>query len=90
MHAADAAERGRVGGSPVKVYNRSGEVRCLLEISGRTRRGVVVLPKGIWAHNTLNGATSNALCPDSLTDVAGGACFNDARVQVEPVDGNAR
>ena len=47
------------------------------------RDGVVVLPKGIWSHNTENGATSNALCPDTLTDVGGGACFNDARVEIE-------
>jgi len=33
--------------------------------------------------STLNGSTSNALVPDSLTDIAGGACFNDARVQIE-------
>ena len=29
-----------------------------------------------------NGSTSNALVPDSLTDLGDGACFNDARVQV--------
>ncbi len=46
------------------------------------RPGVVVLPKGLWSHHTLNGATANALAPDSLTDLGGGACFNDARVQV--------
>jgi hypothetical protein len=32
--------------------------------------------------NTLNGMTGNALVPDSLADLGGGACFNDARVQV--------
>jgi hypothetical protein len=30
----------------------------------------------------LNGATSTALIPDALTDIGGGACFNDARVEV--------
>ena len=44
---------------------------------------MVFLPKGIWDHNTLNGATSNALVPDTLNDLGGGASFNDARVQVE-------
>jgi formylmethanofuran dehydrogenase subunit D len=47
------------------------------------RPGVVYLPKGIWSHNTLNGATACALAPDTLTDLGGGACFNDARVQVQ-------
>jgi len=45
--------------------------------------GVVVLPKGLWAKHTGNGATANALAPDSLTDLGGGACFNDARVEIE-------
>ena len=30
-----------------------------------------------------NGTTATALAPDTLTDIAGGACFNDARVEVE-------
>jgi hypothetical protein len=42
----------------------------------------VALAKGLWRKSTFNGATSNALVPDSLTDLGGGACFNDARVEV--------
>jgi anaerobic selenocysteine-containing dehydrogenase len=51
------------------------------------RPGVVFLPKGIWGHNTESGTTANALSPDTLTDLGGGACFNDARVEVERADG---
>ena len=47
------------------------------------REGVVFLPKGLWSHNTESGTTANALSPDTLTDLGGGACFNDARVEVE-------
>ena len=47
----------------------------------RIRRGVVCLPKGAWRKASLNGQTSNALSPDTL-GTAGGACFNDARVEV--------
>ncbi len=43
------------------------------------------LPKGLWRKHTANGYTANALAPDSLTDLGGGACFNDARVDVRPV-----
>ena len=39
--------------------------------------------EGIWRKHTANGFTGNALVPDTLTDLGGGACFNDARVQVE-------
>ena len=47
------------------------------------RPGLVSMPKGVWRRHTHNGFTSNALVPDSLADLGGGACFNDARVQVE-------
>ena len=40
------------------------------------------LPKGLWRKSTRNQLTGTALVPDSLTDFAGGACFNDARVEV--------
>ena len=46
------------------------------------RPGTVSLPKGSGAGARYNGSTSNALVPDTLTDLGGGACFNDARVQV--------
>ncbi|MCP3959138.1 MAG: molybdopterin-dependent oxidoreductase [bacterium] len=83
MHPADAGARGLQTGDAVRVWSRSGEVRCQVRLSHDLRRGVAMLPKGIWSHNTLNGATANALAPDTLTDLAGGACFNDARVEVE-------
>jgi anaerobic selenocysteine-containing dehydrogenase len=65
------------------VWNDLGRVVCRVRVTPDVRPGVVSLPKGLWSHNTLSGTTANALCPDSLTDLAGGACFNDARVQVE-------
>jgi hypothetical protein len=43
------------------------------------------MPKGLWCRHTVNGLTANALAPDTLSDLGGGACFNDARVQVERV-----
>jgi anaerobic selenocysteine-containing dehydrogenase len=83
LHPDDAAARGLASGDEVRVWNASGEVRCLLSVSHDLRPGVAMLPKGLWSHNTLSGNTANALAPDTLTDVAGGACFNDARVEVE-------
>jgi len=49
------------------------------------RTGTVVFPKGVWRKQTASSTTSNSLVPDTLTDFAGGACFNDARVQVQKV-----
>ncbi len=86
LHPEDAARRGLAGGDRVRVTNGSGEVICRLRVSSDLRPGVALLPKGLWSHNTENGATANALVPDTLTDLAGGACFNDARVEVEKVE----
>ena len=82
MHPADAAHRGLKDGDPIKVFNDLGEVQCALKIEATTREGTVSLPKGLWRKSTWNQFTSNALVPDSLTDLGGGACFNDARVEV--------
>jgi anaerobic selenocysteine-containing dehydrogenase len=83
MHPHDAAERGLQDGNTVRVYNVLGEVHCKVRLDERLKPGVVSLPKGMWRRGTLNGSLVNALVPDSLTPVSGGACFNDARVQVE-------
>jgi len=82
MHPDDAAARGLEERDVVRVFNALGEVHCPLTISPAVPRGTVSLPKGIWRRSTHNGGTGTALVPDTLTDLGGGACFNDARVQV--------
>jgi anaerobic selenocysteine-containing dehydrogenase len=68
------------------VHNDLGEVIVGLHLSGDLRPGVVSLPKGLWNRHTRNGAVSNALVPDWVSAVSGGACFNDARVEVSRHD----
>jgi anaerobic selenocysteine-containing dehydrogenase len=82
IHPEDAASRGIQTGDTVRIWNDLGEVRVAARVSADLRPGVVFLPKGLWSKHTLSGTTSNALSPDTLTDLGGGACFNDARVQV--------
>jgi anaerobic selenocysteine-containing dehydrogenase len=82
MHTDDAAARGLSHGDLVRVFNELGEVHCTLMVGPGIRPGTVSLPKGLWRRSTRNGLTSTALVPDALTDIGGGACFNDARVQV--------
>ena len=84
MHAEDATARGLTEGQLIRAYNDLGEVACPVTITDRIRPSTVTLPKGLWARHTRNGLTANALVPDTLTDFGGGACFNDARVEVEP------
>ena len=83
LHPVDAVARGIADDDDVRIWNELGEVLCRAQLGTWTRPGTVVLPKGLWRRNTQNGYTANALAPDTLTDVGGGACFNDARVQVE-------
>jgi len=82
MHPDDAAARGLADGDAVRIFNELGEVHCPLTISPAIRRGTVGLPKGLWRRTTRNGFTATALAPDTLSDLGGGACFNDARVEV--------
>jgi anaerobic selenocysteine-containing dehydrogenase len=86
MHPADAADRGLEEGDAVRVFNALGEVRCRLRLDADLRPGVVLLPKGLWRHNTDSGTTATSLAPATLTDLGGGACFNDSRVEVAKAD----
>lgn len=83
LHPADAATRGIAAGDLVRVFNERGEVVCAAELSASVREGVAVMPKGAWRKASANGFTATALAPDSVNVVGGGACFNDARVEVE-------
>lgn len=79
----DASARGIEDGDAVRVFNALGEMRVSARVSPLIMSGTVAFPKGVWRRNTANGFTSNALTPDTLADLGGGACFNDARVQVQ-------
>ena len=85
MHPDDGRARGLRDGQPVRVFNDLGEVHVPLRLDADLRRGIVTLSKGLWRSSTLNGATSTALISDALTDIGGGATFNDARVEVEQI-----
>jgi anaerobic selenocysteine-containing dehydrogenase len=82
IHPDDAAARNLEDGDAARVFNATGEVQCPVRVTDEVPRGTVSLPKGLWRRSTYNGWTSNALVPDTVTDLGAGACFNDARVQV--------
>ncbi len=83
MHPDDAGDRDLKDGDPVRIYNAAGEVRCNVQVGSWIRPGTIALPKGLWRKHTLNGYTANVFAPDTLSDLGGGACFNDARVNVD-------
>jgi len=82
IHPSDASARGITQDDAVRVFNALGELQCPANLTADIRHGTVGFSKGVWRKNTYNGSTANALCPDTLTDLGGGACFNDARVEV--------
>lgn len=85
----DAETRGIHTGDRVRLFNERGSVRCLAKVDDSVPPGVLELPKGLWCRSTFDQTTSNALCPDALTDFGGGATFNDARVQLTLDEGPA-
>jgi anaerobic selenocysteine-containing dehydrogenase len=84
LHPRDAAARGIGEGDAVRVFNELGEVRCRAQVSERVREGVVSMAKGAWRKSSANRRTATALCPQTA-GTAGGACFNDARVEVSKI-----
>lgn len=87
IHPDDAMARGVDEHDMVRMFNDQGEVHLPVRVTPLVRRGTVSMPKGVWRRTMANGLTSNALVPDSLTDLGAGACFNDARVEVERLEG---
>ena len=85
LNPQDAAARSIAAGDAVRVFNQLGEVVCRADLSDRLREGVVVIPKGAWRKSSRNGRTATALCPATISQVGGGACYNDARVEVEKI-----
>jgi anaerobic selenocysteine-containing dehydrogenase len=84
MHTDDATERGLVDGQPVRVENDRAGLTTSVRVDATLRPGVVAMPKGSWCRDFAERLTVNALVPDTLSDLAGGACFNDTRVEVRP------
>ena len=84
LHPDDAAERGLAAGDAVVVSDGRHEVHVPVAVGADVRPGVAVMPKGLWCTATPEGWTANVFAPDTLSDLAGGARFNDARVEVRP------
>ena len=85
MHPQDAEERQLKPSGIVKVFNDLGEVHLQLKITDDVRVGVVYCEKGAWLKTSPSGQTCNALIPSNRSDIADGACYNDALVEVGAV-----
>ena len=79
---AEAKRRGLRQGDEVRIRNSFGSVIAMLAVSDELPEGVASMPKGLWRRSTKNSWTANALAPDHVDSQGGGACYNDARVEI--------
>ena len=85
IHPLDAAVRGIVDGTVVRVFNERGDYHCAARVSERARPGVVN-GLGIWWRKMgLRGTNVNQLTSQRLTDIGRAPTFYDCHVQVELV-----
>ena len=82
INPTDALARNIMTGTNVTVHNSLGVIVLECVVSDRIRPGTCEIPKGLWRRHTINGKVSNVLIADEINDLAGGACFNEARVQI--------
>lgn len=80
---ADAASRNISSGHKIRVFNETGDIISVAEISNRIPAGSVVLPNGIWFNE---GGGGNHLIAGRETDMGHGAAFHDNRVEIERVE----
>ncbi|MCY9663992.1 molybdopterin oxidoreductase family protein [Paenibacillus alginolyticus] len=82
MNEADASALGLVSGDVARVWNDRGECELVVAAGSDVLPGVVV-SQGLWADLRGNKALVNALTPDRVADMGGGATFFSGRVRVE-------
>ena len=85
LSPVDAAARLVADGDRVRVFDARASITVTARVDDSLRDGVVSMPKGLWCRTVDGGLTANAFAPDVLSDLAGGATFNDAWVEVERV-----
>jgi anaerobic selenocysteine-containing dehydrogenase len=82
MHEADALALGIKSGDIVRIWNDRGECELYVTVGKDVLQGVVV-SQGLWADSLERKALVNALTPDRVADMGGGATFFSGRVHVE-------
>ena len=82
LHPADAAARGLASGDRAQISDGRHMIEAIVAVDATLRPGLATMPKGMWRRDGHHGFTANVFAPDHLSDLAGGASFNDARVEV--------
>jgi anaerobic selenocysteine-containing dehydrogenase len=85
VHPMDAAARGIVHGTSVRLTSAHGTLEVRARVGERVRPGVVAVPSGGWASLGRGGASANVLTGDGLTMWSGGGAFHGTPVEAQPV-----
>ena len=84
MNLHDASVGGISDGDLVRVWNDRGECQLKVSVGENVLPGVVVT-QGLWADAQGTTRLVNALTPDRIADMGGGATFFSGRVSVEKI-----
>lgn len=83
IHPQDAAARGIADGDEVTVWNDRGSYAVKASVTDKMLSGIVV-SQGLWWQQAEGARTrANALTPDRLADMGGGAVFFSTVVDVK-------
>ena len=85
INPEDAEARGINDGDLVRVENERGGVSIKVKVVNSVLPGVVVSAGLWWKDDYVNGSGVNALTPDDLSDIGGGAVFFSSRVEVKKI-----
>lgn len=84
MNLQDALGAGIENGDTVRVWNDRGECELKVSVGDNVLPGVVV-SQGLWADVNGTKQLVNALTPDRIADMGGGATFFSGRVSIEKI-----
>lgn len=82
MNSLDAERLGINDGDTVRIWNQRGECELPASVGEQVLPGVVV-SQGLWSDMKGKNHMVNALTPDRIADMGGGAVFFSGRVNVE-------
>lgn len=82
IHSEDAAARSIEDGDRIVVWNERGSYEALAAVTDKMLPGVVI-SQGLWWDQDGKRSRANALTPDRLADMGGGAVFFSTVVDVK-------
>ena len=85
INPEDAEARGINDGDLIRVENERGGLSIKAKVVNSVLPGVVVSAGLWWKDDYANGSGVNALTPDDLSDIGGGATFFSSLVEVKKI-----